>query len=67
MRCQSEPLAQIMTHLSPFHHQLMRVCVSGVALAVGREKELICPPRRTLLRQSVANSNGAEVGGGRFQ
>lgn len=29
MRCQSEPLPQIMIHLSLFNHELMRGCVSG--------------------------------------
>lgn len=64
MRCQSEPLPQIMTHLSLFNHQLMYVYVSGVALAVGCGKDLICSPRRTLLRQSVANLKRERRGGG---
>lgn len=68
MRCQSEPLPQIMMHLSSLNHKLMYGCLSGVASADGSGRDLICPPRRTLLRQSVANlkKNGVkgEEGGG---
>lgn len=66
MRCQSEPLAQIMIHLSLFNQKLMHGCLSGVASAPAPRIELIVAPRRARLRRSVANSkkNGTKA---RFQ